>query len=257
MALGDFHLLSRNYAYDLGAVASTSGTSVGANTPDLTTDKLRATFWETADVQPQLKIDLLSAQTIDSLWFQSANVKRYHLFYSVDDAIYNPALSEMFSFGTGYDYFIGFDPQSARYWRLDITEEESAGTNTRIHEVMLMKQQITYADAEVVGTVTNELADPGGGGYRLADGSFVRFAGASERGKHMTNISFTFASLQRFDELESLWTGPPRRPTLTVFPEPDDRPEKIFEMVFDDIDMNYADAWKGLGFSGSIQLIER
>ena len=252
----EIYFFTRSYTYDTDAVASTSGTSVGVNLPALAIDKDQSTYWETTDAAPALKIDLSEAQTIDSLWFKSSNVSKYRLYYSTDDIVYNAAFAEQNSLN-GVDYQIELTPRTARYWRLDVTEEDVVGTNTIIYEVLLMEHRLTLDGYDSHPSKLNIMQrDRIGGAYNLADGSATSYSGE----KAYTELEFTFSFTPQAnrDNLYDLYSTPTLRPSMTIYPEPDAYSSGIYQVVWADTDFNlvYAIGYTGSGFNGNLRFSE-
>lgn len=254
----EIYFFTHNYAYDADAVASTPGSSVGGHTPDQAIDNHQATYWETIDAAPQLKIDMGAAQTIDSLWFKSANVAKYRLYYSTDGITYTAAHAEQDGNANGYNWHFSFTPGGtlARYWRLDITQELVGGNNTLIYEILLMQHRLTLDDddswpsrVEVIPT------DRAGGSYALADGSVTSFVG--DRARVDIEMTFEYTPLAERDNLYTLYSTPTLRPTLTIFPD-DNYQQGIYQVIWQSIDfpLVYQMGYKGSGFGGMLKFQE-
>ena len=229
---------------------------VGSHTPDYAIDNDQMTYWETTDASPQLKVDLGVAQAVDSIWFKSANVAKYRLYYSTDDILYTAAHAEQDGNANGYNFDFEFTPQTARYWRLDITQELVGGNNTLIYEVLLMEHRLTLDDddswpsrVEVIPT------DRIGGSYVLADGSITSFAG--DRARVDIEMFFEYTPFANRNNLYDLYSTPTLRPTLTIFPD-DNYPQGIYQVIWQNIDfpLVYQISYKGAGFGGSLKFQE-
>ena len=257
MAADDVVFLSESYSYKPDAVASTAGTSVGANTPDLAIDYDKATYWETTDAAPSIKIDLGAAYEMDSLWFKSSNVAKYRLFYSADDIAYFAAFAEQDGNASGYNYQFSFSAQTKRYWRLDITQEVVVGTNTLIHEVMLMEHRLTLqnSDQSLPAKIDVRPNDRIGGNYQLADGAATSFSGQTIFAD--ITMDFEYTPKANHDNLYALFSSPAIRPPLTIYPD-DEYPEGIYRVIWKStlFDFVYSIAYKRSGFSGAITFLE-
>jgi hypothetical protein len=255
---GERYLFTRNYVQDDGVVASTPGSSVGTNTPDLAIDYDRSTGWETVDALPQLKIDLGAAYLIDSVWFRGANVANWRLYYSTDDISYSAAHANQTGNSDGYNRDVGFTAQSARYWRLDVTTEVSAGVNSIIYEIMLMELEITYLDGQAIGNFTPSFNDRGGGTYDLANGGMKTFSGMTGI-KQAYNVELTFVPQSVADDHRDLIDNSGNaRPIVSAMLEPDNF-NRTFEMIFEPIAFEYPfeTQYEGAGVRIQYNLMER
>lgn len=252
----EIYLLTRNYAYDDVSVASTPGTSVGANTPDLAIDRDHDTYWETVDALPQLVIDLGSAITIDSLWFKhSANVVQYRVYHSPDDIVYTAVDVAQAAEADGYTPYFEFTPATRRYWRIDVTSK-TAG-NTLIYEALLMEHRLTLTgDTSLPAQVHRKPTDRIGGSYPLANGTVTSYAGS----KVYQEVSMQFSNTPQAnrDNLYGLFSTPTIRPALTIYPEHAEYPGEILQVVWKSIEFGlvYVASYKGEGFSGTLEFSE-
>ena len=252
----EIYFLTRNYAYDEDAVASTPGSSVGANTPDLAIDRDQLSAWETVEALPQLVIDLGSAITIDSLWFMhSLNVVQHRIYHSPDDIVYTAVDVAQDAEADGYTSYFEFTPATRRYWRIDITTK-TAG-NVLIYEALLMEHRLTLDDNDSLpAQVHRKPTDRIGGMYPLANGTATTYAGS----KLYQEVSMQFSNTPQAnrDDLHSLFSTPTIRPALTIYPEHAEYPAEILQVVWKDIEFGlvYSAPYKGAGFSGTLQFSE-
>lgn len=257
MAADDVVFFSESYSYKPDAVASTAGTSVGANTPDKAVDYDKATFWETTDAAPSIKIDLGAAYEIDSLWFKSDNVSKYRLYYSADDIAYFAAFAEQDGNANGINSVFSFTAQTKRYWRLDITQETVVGTNTLIYDIMLMEHRLTLqnSDQSLPAKIDIRPNDRIGGSYQLADGAAASFSGQTIFAD--ITMDFEYTPKANRDNLYNLFSSPAIRPLLTIYPD-DEYPEGIYRVIWKStlFDFVYSISYKGSGFSGQIAFLE-
>lgn len=257
MEIDDVVFFSESYTYKPDAVASTDGTSVGANTPEKAIDYIQTTFWETTDAAPSIKIDLGIAYEVDSLWFKSDNVSKYQLYYSADDIAYFGAFAEQDGNANGVDFVFSFTAQTKRYWRLDITEETVVGTNTLIYEIMLMEHRLTlnHTSESLPSRLDVVQNDRIGGSYQLSDGAVTSFAGQII----FVDIAmdFEYTPKANRDNLYDLFLNPYIRPPLTIYPD-DEYPEGIYRVIWKStpFDFVYSIGYKGSGFSGQIAFLE-
>lgn len=254
----EVYLFTENYAYDASAAASTSGTSVGTNTPDKAIDALHNTYWETTDpVVADLKIDLGTARTIDSLWFKhSTNILTYRLYHSPDDIVYTPVDVAQNADVDGYTLYLSFTPAARRYWRLDIVTKNAG--NILIYEVLLMAHQLTLDDVNTLPSdMKHNIIDRGGVIYQLVDGTSVTMIGETEKGKAEVSLIFDHTPLANRDDLYDLFVGPPRRPNMTLYPDRDNRKQDIYQVVWPrEFPLTYTLPYKGSGFSGTLTFTE-
>lgn len=257
MEIDDVVFLSESYTYKPDAEASTDGTSVDDNTPDLATDYDKdTTFWETTDVAPSIKIDLGAAYEIDSLWFKSENVSKYQLYYSEDDISYFAAFDEQDGNADGVDFLFSFTAQTEQYWRLDITEEIVVGTNTLIYEIMLMEHRLTlnHIDESLPSMVSVHPTDDRiGGGYILADGSATTYSATKEYVD--IKLDFEYTPKANRDAIYELFSLPTLRPPLTIYPIPDEYPEWIYRVVWGNTKFPFSHTipYRGSGWSGQVE----
>ena len=101
------------------------------------------------------------------------------------------------------------------------------------------------------------VSDPFSGSYRLSDGRLVAYEGFSERGKLEATVTWEYLDEEIKKSLETIWLGPPKKPILTFYPEPTEYPDKIYQAYWsNDFNFTYTAAYKGSGWSGSIELME-
>jgi len=245
------------YSYLSDAAASTPGTSVSTNTPDKANDYLWNTYWETSDGAPQLKIDLVAAYEVDSLWFQhSTNVNEYRLYHSDDDAVYTAVDVAQVADVAGYTYY-DFTGATHRYWRLDITNKDAG--NVTITECMLMLHQLTLSatDDSQPSRIDMNVEDRGGASYFLADGTAISYTGSTERGKATLTLSFVQTPEANRNSLKDSYEGPPIRLPLVIYPDTE-FPSEIFRVIWQTpmFPLRYTQSFKGAGFSGELKFSE-
>ena len=247
------YLLSSPFTYLPGVSASGNGSN-----HDNAIDYRLDSYWGyTAAGTPQLTFDLGEARTIDSVWFKSENVDDFQLQYSTNNSTWNNAFSTQEGNDDGYNFNIEFDEQTARYWRIRITDRVSDTEETRLYDVKLMKLMREF-DAnserpiEVIPTT-----DDNSEAYRTGDGDLIVDDGLSVAGKTYIRMSWSFLPDTIVDELEEIWLGPPRKPYLTIFPRSDDFPNRIFLVKWDaPFEFSYTTEDTSGGQSGTIDFLE-
>jgi len=250
------HFFNRNFVLDDGVVASTDGSSVGTNLPALAIDNDKITAWEvTSPVTPNgLKIDLGTAQAIDSVWFYGENVATYRLYYSTDDITYNAAFAAETDEGnSGFNLKAGFTEQTVRYWRLDATET-TGGNNTKIFEIALMNLQITYDEGEAISSVNQLITDRGGGSYTLANGEGASYSGMNNDAKERLEMVFSFLTDAERSALFAWWDNATGDARPEVFINPIGDSARAYSAMFENenFEFDYEVDFTGAGWSGSL-----
>ena len=225
-------------------------------------DYLFNTAWEwipaSKFVAPTITFDLKAATEINSIWFQSENINSYQLHHSFDNINFDAAFGITTGEDNGINTIFNFTTATKRYWRLTITSVVDDTVPAKIYELQLMKQLI---DFNVAGDEIIELKkiidDVGGYSYRLANQDLVSYEGQTERGKAEITVSWQYLRKEVVVQLEEIWVDLLNLPILTIYPEPDEYPEEIFQVYWSNkFDFNYGGESIMQGYHGTINLLE-
>lgn len=234
-----FGFFTESHTYKLGANAT--GTGVGGNLAPNAIDYNRDTYWESAAAEPHLTIDLITAETIDSVWFYSENVSQWRLSHSDDNVVFTLAVSPQAVVDPAYNFRGAFTAATKRYWRLDVTQEVTPANNTKIYEVFLMSQHLDLGESDDLPADWRlTLGEINAGGYRLNSGNLAAYNGVSNRPKAQLDIDFEGHSDAVRSAIRSAWESQ-RRTAWTVFPEPIRYPADCFQMICaSDFNLSYS-----------------
>ena len=165
----------------------------------------------------------------------------------------------MVSPSSGINYQFNFSDETHRYWQIRFRTVFHSNLPIRINEVLLMRFLIEVPDnnrdrpLEYRRVIDDTSRDP----YRLKDGRLIINKGLSNRGKSDFSLRFGYLRKSVKDQLKTVWLGPPKKPVLTVWPEPEDYPLRIFQARWDNaFNFNYSTSDKTQGFNGTIEFKE-
>ena len=104
---------------------------------------------------------------------------------------------------------------------------KTGGMSGKVFEIMLMPLLFDLDSSQRPMRFEVIDGDPGSEAYRTEDGEMVAYSGLSE-GKATILIGWDYMPKAFTDQLRRLWKGPPLRRPFIIYPEPDDNPDDIF-----------------------------
>ena len=251
------YIFSESYTYRSGvSISSAGGSDVAGHLPAEAIDYDKDSYWENDGATPDLIIDLGAIRTIDSLWFKHSNIYTFNLYYSDNGIAWTlQADTNREAKGTTVFWQFDFTERVKRYWKISVTSK-IVGCNIKIYELMLMRAKAiwtntSYLPADAIVTPTDRI----GGGYEMADGSFLTYAG--QRLYNDIELIFEYLPKAQRDVLYTIFSSPAIRGSLVILPD-DEYPDGIYRTNWSDINFpfRYTIGYKGSGFSGNIKLRE-
>ena len=102
-----------------------------------------------------------------------------------------------------------------------------------LSEIYVLKEIFEIPDSERPMRYRNFATDPGRHAYRTMDQSLISYAGLSTYGKADILVGWDYLSKARVDDFRDLFYGPPLRKPFFIYPEPDERPNEVFQVYWD------------------------
>ena len=217
-------------------------------------DYLYETYLDSTTDPLLIIIDLQEGVDIDSLWFHAEGASNYTLAHAPSSG----SFANAFSSQTADDYnFKAFTKVNKQRWLLTLNRKSGA-SSIKVYEILLMETLLNLSNVDdMPSSYTPDVSDPFSGSYRLSDGRLVSYEGFSERGKLEANLTWEYLDEEVRETLEEIWRGPPKKPTFTFYPEPDEYPDKIYQVYWsNDFNFAYTGPLKQAGYSGSIEVME-
>jgi len=259
MAADDLYIFTENYLYRSGTAAAASNPGDEENTFDYDL----TTFWESVDPSPAppgcyINYDLTQNFDIDYMWLKASNLGSYTVWEWTGAAWQQiGAARTPDANGISLENIIPAlgDPNKLR---LEFTSA-SPGV-IYIYEVFFFKLLHTFqtSDHSLPSNTIVTPVDRIGGSYQLSDGAQTTYRGSKIY--HDITFELEFTPKTSRDSLYDLYysTTYGIRPNLVVYPDPEEYPEGIYRVVFENIDFpfSYTIPYKGSGFGGSLQFKE-
>ena len=218
------YLLTKSETLETGVTVSFTS---GANTGNII-DGDRVTDSETATRAPNLTMDLGARKVIDALWFEGANLKNYDLKASNDNINYNNIKNGITVTDGKRSYLTFTNTTAYRYWRLAFSQRGASEPNYSVAEVFLMRLLLDLnTDEKRPLHYRPSIPRTGMIAYDTYNGNTVQY---NTEDDEKTRLTFQWEHLDNdvADALEALWKGAPNAPELTVYPRPNERPDKIY-----------------------------
>ena len=249
------YLLGESFTYAVDAEVSGTGTDA-----EHANDYKFDTSTQDSTGVPALTFDFQNAVEIDSLWFYAIGVSQYQLAYSNNNSSYtNVFSSNRTAHSSGYSHNIGFTPRTARYWRLSVVTKQAGVTTIGIYEVQLMKLLVEFPRNTTDRPIefNRSRIEPSSDAYLNKNDNVSVAEGLSERGKNRFDLKWDYLSKTVRDQLETIWIGPPKKPVVTVFVEPNRYPDRLWRSRWqNDFGFSYTTPSKSSGFTGMIEFME-
>jgi len=249
------YFLTENYLYKPGIALATS--NPGDDGED-TYDYNLTTYWESVNPPNSpcyINFLLDDSYDINTVWLKADNLDEYRVYEWSGVAwtligSYNPDAN-----GIGFETFTGVIND---FWRLEFFAS-GAGT-IKIYEVFWMKHLHTLqaSDDNLASNIIVTPIDSIGGVYLMADGSYTSYRGIKIY--HNITYEYEFTPKANRDSLYNIYYSSDYgiRPNIVVYPNPDEYPEGIYRVVFENIDFPFSHTipFKGSGWSGSLNFKE-
>lgn len=248
---------SETYKDDVEAEIGESGGTL-SDAPNVL-DKDLSTFAQYDGADALLRITLPVAANIDSVWFKSDNIAEWSLYSrSTPSASRSRRLDGIDGNSHGTNWNVGFGERGHRVWEIEVDSRESNSQPVTFFDVILAKNLVEIdEDRDRPASYRPIRSDPGANSFRTYNQNLVTYEGQSAAGKYEAVLEWNLVRKAFADTLESIWVGPPKKPILTVFVDPSDYPDQIWQMYWaNEFDFYFPGPSTQMGKNGTIQFRE-
>ena len=260
MAADDLYIFSENYLYRSGTTAT--GSNPASDEED-SFDYDLATYWESINPAPAppgcyINYQFTTNFDIDYVWVKSSNLGSYTV-WEWTGAAWQQIGGARTPDANGIS-LESITPALGNPDRLRLEFTADVSGIIYIYEVFFFKLLHTFqtSDHSLPSNVIVTPIDRIGGSFQLTDGSYTSYRGI--RVYHDITCEFEFTPKANRDSLYDLFysTTYGIRPNLVVYPDPEEYPEGIYRVIFDDINFpfSYQIEYKGSGFGGNLTFKE-
>ena len=102
-----------------------------------------------------------------------------------------------------------------------------------LSEIYVLKEIFEIPSAERPMRYRNFGTDPGRHAYRTDDETLVSYAGLTPYGKADIVVGWDYMPKTRLEDFRSLFYGPPLRKPFFIYPEPDERPNEVYRVYWE------------------------
>lgn len=248
---------SETYKADVEAELGESGGTL-SDAPNVI-DRNVTSFAQYDGADALLRITLPAAAAIDSVWFKSNNIDEWSLYSrSTPTASRSRRLDGIDGNSHGTNWNVGFAERGHRIWEIEVDARVDTSQPITFFEVVLAKNLVTIdEDKDRPASFHPVRRDPGSNAYRTYNQTLVTYEGQSTAGKYEVTMEWNLVRKEFADTLESIWAGPPKKPILTVFVDPSDYPDQIWQMYWNnEFDFYFPGPSTIMGKNGVVQFQE-
>ena len=108
------------------------------------------------------------------------------------------------------------------------------GTGAKIREMYVLKKYLDMSgNSDRPLRLVQSSMDPGRRAFRSENDTLISYSGLTPGGKSRIIVGWDFLGKEKLEMLGNLWLGPPIRKPFFVYSQPEDRPNEVLRVYWD------------------------